>query len=336
MIHVHVSDIRQYKTCRIRWHFTSPLSHGREMPPEQTPRALSTGWLVHKALEIFYSNDRDMLVAWKTVEQIMKDQTEDGHDLIEPEALKYLLAAYATWSHANNTLKVIDIEKEFSVPLSVGVDLAGRFDMIVEGSEGDLWVHDFKTMSRDPQDFLDYIGRADDQARAYVYALKQLYPERPVGGIIYTLIRTGGINLPEVLSSGKYSKNVAKTSYAVAWPFFKARGLTEDYADFLEKLQQKEWENPTFLRATFSFTKEQLYWWKEHVKPIVEEMSTPSDVPYSPANPFTCMGCAFKEPCKIAVNFGVNEAITYLNTYAATTSQYSEQARLFAEQEAVK
>ena len=332
--HVHISDVRQFKTCTMRWDFTSPLRQG--MSPRTTPRALHLGTIVHLALETWYRDLKDatmvpgtpvrkLSTVWEAVwADELRRQAAEGistsdENMEELQATaRGILRNYAQWlarTHADDHLSVIGVEEKFIVPLTDTVDFAGKFDMIVAEADGGIWIVDHKVTGGNFTGYAQYLRDQDDQARCYVWAAQKIFGADRVRGIIFNLIRNKAPVQPQVLAStGLISAN---RRIDTTWEVFEAalRANRQDvddpaYADVREALQSKttQW----VMRYPITFTSYAINLFDAQIRRVVRQMTSPNP-PLSPANYLVCRGCPFSTPCSMRLNAGEQVALDYLN-----------------------
>lgn len=316
--HFHVSDLRQFKNCRIKWYFSSPLRGGWE--PKTQPHALHVGSLVHQAIELWYS-DRSQTTSdvWNTIwanEEARLTQENVTMPDEEADALYAkcvaILDTYLNWARKNDNLEVLHSEQKFEVPFIQAdeVYLAGKMDQIVRDEYGNLWVRDFKVTTADFFDYSEYIRSQDDQVRAYVYALRQLFPEERIGGAIYTFIRAASPTIPEVLKSGKGLSRRANidTTYDIYYQTILDHGFDpDDYEEILTLLKNKP--RPWVMQCQIFLTEPDLALWKARSNLTVRQMMRTNhpDLLW-PADYFSCKGCRFRKPCAALLNEGMPNA----------------------------
>lgn len=163
------------------------------MPVDDNVVALSFGSAVHAALERWFRygiKDDAILVA------------ESFPDLELENKLKasVLVEKYIEHWGEKEPFDVVDVEKEFNVPLRNPANghksrtwtLCGKADGIVE-LDGDLYILEHKTTSCLDDAYIKRIG-IDRQIAVYANAIKSVY-ERPVVGAIYDILQKPSIRI---------------------------------------------------------------------------------------------------------------------------------------------
>lgn len=311
-IHIHVSDMRNFKSCRIKWNFASPLRGG--WAPRTTPKALKLGTLVHQALEAWYESRKTIKLSkcWQTVweaELIRLDVENVPYEVPDMEELRDkafgILQTYANWCQLNDKYEVVHVEQAFEVPLITNssltseVWLAGKFDLVVRDPlTGVLWVRDFKVTTAEVYDYSAYLRDQDDQARAYVFAAKQLFPDEKVGGVIFTMLRAKKPTVPELLKTGKgISRRACDTTLEVYMRALQKYNLDPaEYEEEIEAIKTKSASRPWVYETRLSFDTTDLFQWSKRARSTVRTMVA-ENTPLWPSDFFTCKGCAFRGPC---------------------------------------
>lgn len=334
--HIHVSDMRSFKSCRIRWDFQSSIRKG--LSPKTTPKALWKGTLVHKALEMWYGENkkRSLLKVWQDIWaaellRLAAEQVTVDDDSLEQlfDTCEGILDQYAVWARANdNDIRVIGVEQDFIVPLlpDKGISFAGRFDQVLADENGHIWIHDFKVMGGDFFNFAAYLRDQDDQARAYSWAGRQLFGDA-FRGITYTLIRSKAPTAPAILKSGKISANKSvDTTWEVFEAALKANGqtYTDEYAETRQAILDRAQRTPWTLRVQLVYSDYQLKMFELQAKHLAREM-TREHVFLTPANYLVCRGCPFSTPCAALLNVGEGACNAMLDQYY-TVSPYTQAA----------
>lgn len=326
--HVHVSDFRQFKNCRVKWWFTSPLRGG--WAPKTTPKALHVGTLVHKAIELWYA-DRSKDAAdvwpavWLTEERRMAAEnvyfSEEEADKLYSKCAA-ILDTFIKWARVNdNDYTLLYSEQSFEVPFMQQdeIFLAGRMDQVLQDKYGRIWIRDFKITTADMYDYSDYIRAQDDQVRAYVFAAKQLFPEFTVAGAIFTFVRAKEPTIPEVLKSGKGLTRKANidTTFELYHQTIIDNGFdVADYEVELNDLKMRNRTKPWVMQTEVFLTDADLVKWLLRSRTTMRTMAKVSPDSHSlwPADYFSCKGCPFRRPCNLLLNESEERAVEYLRT----------------------
>lgn len=344
MSHVHVSDIRAFKSCRLRWQFSSPLRLG--MSPKYPATSMWLGTLVHEVLDAYY-NPLVAEVDWrKILDDLFEAQVSrllqlfgqrddynamlDKYIDVQAQAVGILENYFEVCPPLDQDLRVVASEQSFELPFDTDVTFAGRFDLIVKTPDSKLWVFDHKTTRIDFGTFLGQIVDRDDQARAYVWALQQMYPDDQVGGIIYNMIKSKAPEEPQLLKKGGLSKAKNQETTVALYNRAIARYDLDvtDYLDILYALSEREKVNPYVVRVPVTFSPSVIDVWTQFTRAVVREM-VGNPVIYPQQSPFMCRGCSFSGPCAAFFSHGWIAASRLLESnYVA--SRYAEDARMRA------
>ncbi len=195
MFELHVSQINTYNACprMYRYQYVDCLT------PKIYDHKLFLGTGVHFALANYYSGN-DPLVAFNTwVEEELAKLPPNT----DPETLKEfekdadlgraLITHYVPWAQANDAFNVLAVEQEFVIPIRnpktgrrCHAVYAGKFDGIAEDVYGNIWLMEHKTYSKIPS---ESELRLDSQAGYYLVAAQEVFPNKRVLGVIYTILR---------------------------------------------------------------------------------------------------------------------------------------------------
>lgn len=352
--HLHVSDISQFRSCRIRWLFSSPLQMGLE--PKYTKTTLWRGTLIHEALETWYlmqqnnlsENKPSMHEIWEGVWEsanfeLRRNLGEEEYAKLDDELKELnvecvrILAQYLhTMKEDDKRYKILGVEHLFDIELNDQFVLSGKMDLVLEDAEGTIWIMDHKITRGDFFDFGLWLTNQSEQAKAYVFAAQRLYPGRKIGGIIFNMVRSIAPNIPNFLVSGKSlskAKNQGTSAFFYRRTILSAGFDEADYVDFLDTIDRQEQTKPWALRYPISFSEQTLQYFAESLLKVGAEM-TKQEILLGPASFTTCKSCNFRTPCGILLNQGVSAALPVLQN-EFRPSKYSldaQQAQLDFEQ----
>ncbi len=325
--YVHTSDIRQFKQCRRKWSWSSPLKENRV--PKRTPRYFARGRAFHASLEqyydtgehpseLFFEKFTDVLINDATVGL---DKETDGAAYIEAcdEALgqsfvvedlemgERVLQDYVHWSRENDDYESIEaVEQHGHIPLlsSNEIPLNSKFDeavfsfrtdMIVKRNKGQNWIVDFKTTSQLPSyERLAHLD-TDEQITGYLTACEHMYGMKFTGAVfIYILMRRP--QDPTVLQNGRFSvskqQNTSAHTYLNA---LKDAGLDpKDYSGIINYLKEKKhWFRSIECVRT---PEEKDNMWRQ-LKQLAYEMLRPEVLIYPSPSVVNCGGCQYFGLC---------------------------------------
>lgn len=303
MKHLHISDVRAFKQCRVQWHFSSPRRLG--YAPKVQARALRLGTLVHNVLDLWFSDMGSDIGA--LADSAVAEDYERVEEELSPADFREALPKYEeVWDQVNPIavnfadnfympgLEIYATENDFVVPLVKNqIALAGRWDVVARRG-GKIWIVDHKVSGADFNWYSHYLQTLDEQARAYCWAGYRVWKE-DFGGIIYNLIRNKAPRKPKVLKSGKFSTNARQdTTWKVYSETVAAAGQDpNDYIEMKEILDARPSYN-RFVEVTFRPSMLQAFG-KSLRQTSVEILADP--VIYPNGSFMNCRGCPFQDPC---------------------------------------
>lgn len=343
---IHISDVRQFKTCRRRWNWSSPLR--RRLEPAIPYMPFFTGRAVHHALEMYYSdgipllqsldhflqNERQHMGAlWPQEEEKIQEQIDLLVGMIQHYGLWIESEAQLPSKWADSNLDFIALETEFSVPIrtpsgraSPRVFLAGRMDGVVRlKDDGSVWLWEVKT-SVSIQGLKDSLAN-DPQAGAYILAARELFDVEP-RGVLYNIMRKKIPTKPEILKSGLLTrrKNIDTTADAYLeavrehHPDWTRETIYQNYFEILQHLLDKG--NTFFARYPVSRYDEELDQLQRDLHTVSLEMVHPWTPIYPNESWINCNKCPFRTPC-LAMNSGGDVEFILENEYAERTRAVS-------------
>lgn len=173
------------------------------------------------------------------------------------------------------------------------VQYQGRIDAIWIDDNDQYWIVDHKTAARWAEtNWLDL----DEQCGSYLWAMKQLHPDKKWAGVIYNELKKAAPKKPAVLKSGKLSVNKQQsTTHSIFLSTVEERGLNpNDYTEFLDYLVANP---PEFFRRTqvhrnnreIALQGERIFY------EAVDMLNNPNIYP-TPTK-FNCNYCSFMGPC---------------------------------------
>jgi len=193
-VEIHASQINAYQTCPRMYRY----QYVERLVPKVTSPKLFIGRACHEALAAYYRGE-DAPAAYEAhvQEQLARMEPyaspEQWEELQAQARLgRKLVEAYIPWARMNDTFRVIAVEQSFAVPIwgekrrVPGVYHVGTFDGIAEDVYGNLWLLEHKFYKNAVS---ETVLRLDSQAGYYLLAASQLYPDRKVVGVIYTIVR---------------------------------------------------------------------------------------------------------------------------------------------------
>jgi len=203
-----------------------------QLVPKVTSPKLFIGRACHAALAAHYRGE-DALVAYESdvQEQLARIEPyaddKQWEELLDQATLgKKLIEAYIPWAREKDTFRVIAVEQPFAVPVwgekrrIRSAFQVGTFDGIAEDVYGNIWLLEHKFYKSVPS---ETVLRLDSQAGYYLLAASQLYPDRKVVGVIYTIVRkvdpakakSSIVHRTKVLRNGFEIENLRRRLYHI-------------------------------------------------------------------------------------------------------------------------
>lgn len=299
---IRISDIREFKACRARWHFTSPLS--MFLKPAAPDKHLWLGRGLHWALGKYYSSGMQKELLLESFETWLAEQWELlGENVDELEEVadlgRTMLKHYLMWAPARDDFEVASVETELKVPLPIGerTFFVGRADTVIKLKNGEYWLLEHKSMTHWPEFSLLL---TDDQAASYVWGMCHDLRFRGIcpSGVIFNFLRKKAPVIPRVLQNGEMSKANIDTSKEVYLAALRKQGL--DPSGYLELINKLEKDKPFFVRVPVRISEKRLEVFERDLISVAKDMlSNPAIYPsQSYWAWYQCARCPFKVPCQ--------------------------------------
>jgi hypothetical protein len=333
---LHISDIKAFKQCRRKWHWSSQLPGRMGLERIVTYAPFFTGKAVHHAMQHRYENGEEMTSSAQVFIDKEKKAMTAGGDLWESEEATVqeqtdlvmgMLEHYQSWASRNkepyndSELRFLSLETSFHVPLrtpsgraSNKVELGGRFDGVVEHiSSGTYWIFETKT-TRSIKELISSLAN-DEQAGTYVYAAQDLLKVH-ISGVLYNILRKKVPTEPQVLkSSGYLSQRADADTTAQAFVDFACKhhsDWTRDevlthYQTYVDMLLEKG--NTFFVRHAVHRTPEEIKQLQKDLWAVSLEMTNPKVPLYPNPSWLNCGFCSFRTPCLMMNAGGDYESI---------------------------
>lgn len=233
--------------------------------------------------------------------KLFEEEREELGDL--PAECERIMTSYiAHWAREDEGLHIVDSELNEIVPLPNGDEFNFIIDLVVEESDGGLWLWDHKTVkSFMPADFT----LMDAQLARYFWAAEAM-GYKPLRGVMFNEIITKPPTPPEMLKSGRLTErqNLQCDVYTYL-ATVRAYGLQpQDYRDTLLRLksQSDRWYRRSRLprdRGLVKVTMDEMMW-------TADEMRTAHDTGRYPRSvqKDCAWSCDFLEPCMIQMMGG--------------------------------
>lgn len=195
------------------------------------------GDLVHQMLEAHYQDKSP----WKVFNKIIRENEkplrinfEEYGDL--PVNVKNLMKGYFSF-YEEEDLTPIEIEHEFEVPLTKGIVITGKIDMIAK-SQRMLWLGEHKVHNNIPTSSI--VPVANLQSPLYLWAYMKETGKK-LDGVLWNYLLGKPLPIPQVLKNGEMSRRKTSTTWAVYRQALKEAGLKpKDYLDMKEQLAGNE------------------------------------------------------------------------------------------------
>lgn len=286
----HISDIKAYTQCPLKWYFSSHMGLGLSQPKEPSAYDSGSMWLgteVHLGLQEIDTDG-----------EIKSTISSEATDIIND----YLL-------EAKEYDELIGCELDATVPFFGDYNFSSRLDKVVK-HEDRIWIIDYKVTGQDFESYGRYLANQDTQVRAYSYIGKLLYGS-DFGGVIFTLIKNKPFDEPVILRSGGLSK--AKSQF-ISWDRYKDwiqyHGLNlSDYTDMESTFTPNRMAHTIPVRLSNNAISN----FHKYAVDIAHNMLYNTVTP-SP-NPVGCRGCKYAKPCNLYMDVNKGTAIHYVKQH---------------------
>lgn len=157
------SEVMMFNSCERRHYYAFILN----LEPKLLSLPLIRGIVGHDALEVYYTNGRDLQAALDALQENITEFIKTHPFEFEHQgALMDLIPLLQKYHHhyKHEPFEVIEIEKKYSVDMGSGVVIAGRLDTLIEFTAGEYcgdyaimdhkFVYNFKSQAEldmDPQ-----------------------------------------------------------------------------------------------------------------------------------------------------------------------------------------
>lgn len=313
-LEIHISDMKSFRGCRLRWHMASLLRLGLE--PAVPNKHLWTGSLTHHALAGYYSvtesraeameNARKAWLKREAARLKELDLTKDNWEEVKwsISISRGMLRHYALWAPSHDDFEVILPETMLAVPLAdvrpEGAHFVGTSDGLIRDPHGKHWLLEHKTAKSFPKpDALLH----DEQSLAYVWAARNdpKLAKYEVQGTLFNFLRKKLPTPPRELKTGGLSRAQIDTTYECYLQALLDRGYpTTLYGALLRELKEKG--NTFFFRMTVRPSEAALNIFEGYMKAIAKEMLNPNVLLW-PHRTWWCEhSCPYREPCEAILN----------------------------------
>lgn len=181
---ISYSMLCKYRNCKERFR----LSAVEGLRPSERRAAMDFGTVFHKALELTASGKTTTQVI-NTVIKLYKDTSVD--QMLVREAC--VLVPHYIAINKNSNIKYIAQERVFDIPyksVTTGkiIRLRGRRDEEFIRNKK-LWLQENKTKTTIDENKIIMTLPHDLQTMLYIYSMTHDYPDKPIGGVLYNVIR---------------------------------------------------------------------------------------------------------------------------------------------------
>lgn len=230
---VSQSKIKTWRQCRKAYDY----KYIQKLTKKYKPMPFLRGDIVHQMLEAHYQ-DKDPWKPFKKVirenEKVLRTHVEEYGDL--EGQLKTLMRGYFEF-YEDEKLKPLEIEKEFRVPLTKGIYITGKMDLIAK-HQNMKWMVEHKCHNIIPSSSV--VPYSNMQSSIYVWAYNQ-ENKKPLDGIMWNYLLGKPLSTPELLKNGEMSRRNSNTTWSLYKKALKAAKLDPaDYEDMKEKLKGNE------------------------------------------------------------------------------------------------
>jgi len=274
---IRTSDRLAFKTCRRKWDWTSHLRQNLEMQITADP--LWLGSAMHYALEDFhginlYGTPAMAIQAYAVAHQKKYPSRvpQDWQELLTlgVQMMEYYMVWLTGRDHLQTYVVAGKKQVEVSVHIPVPIDMlrgadkirqkydevvySMQFDRVTVDEHGALWLNEYKSAKvMSTTHFL-----TDPQITTYMWGMRQIYPKRPISGVVYQQHKKALPKPGRELANGSISVNAQQATSHRAY----RKSLVDKYGDvnkapadnirFLNTLARQEGEHhDDFIRRDF-------------------------------------------------------------------------------------
>jgi hypothetical protein len=295
------SRLKTYRRCPKQYEFKYVM--GLKTRREDLPRKRGS-WL-HELLMTHYDGEdwkyRHQILTAKFMEMFEEEREELGD--LPAECHRIMVSYLQHWARHDRGLRVVDSELDELMTLPNGDEFNFIIDLIVEESDGGLWLWDHKTVGN----FMDAeFMLIDAQLARYFWAAERM-GYTPLRGIVFNELSTRVPTVPKFLkASGRLEmrKNIRCDVYTYYREILQRDLDPRTYASFLKMLmrQSDQWFRRTKLPKDKPLTDRVL----AEMMMTAREIKAAVDLNEFPRTPDrSCTwGCDFLHPCMIQLQGG--------------------------------
>jgi hypothetical protein len=323
---IHITDVNAFKQCRRAWNWSSSLR--ANLAPKERYQPYYLGTLVHFGLEMKYRfNTPANQAIYSYLEaatsfEVPYDQIIASVPPAELDTINLatgMLNHYALWQQYDQTW-LADAEFDFIAPeqdfkrvlwknTRRAIYHAGRYDGIVlHRATGKYYLWEIKT-TRSLSERTKQLT-FDAQTDTYLLAAQEVL-DKPIEGIIYTLLRKKLPENPKVLANNMLSTNVrvdttpehfldfANTHHAHLALDARKATIATNYSDVIQGLLNQP--NKYFARILVQRSQRALEISSTELKQVAQAMIDRRTPIYASDGPH-CLYCSFRVPCTMMRN----------------------------------
>jgi len=226
------SEIMSRRRCPMQHYYAYKLKLEKKVPG----LPLTLGVLGHRLMEAKYRDgnweaELERYVAEEWNKMFEEQQAEYG-DL--PGEARRLMRGY-TYFWENNRWNTLDTEVSFLIRLTEKIGIAGVIDLVIEDTNGKIWVVDHKFVKTIPDD--DYL-MMELQTTLYYFVVAQAYGKNNVAGVLLNYIKTKAPTVPKINKDGTLSKAKIDTDAPTLMQVIKENNLNpNDYKELIERAE---------------------------------------------------------------------------------------------------
>lgn len=293
--------LKCYRRCPRQFFYKYEMG----LKPKARALALERGDWLHQLLMVHYDGhdwrDRQDKLEAKFY-SLFEEEREQLGDL-PAETTRIMLSYLAHWHLEDKAFRVVDSELDEIVTLPNGDKFRFIIDLVVEETDGGLWLWDHKTVKRFmPVDFT----LIDAQLARYFWAAERL-GYKPLRGVMFNELITSPPTVPNVLpSTGRLTerKNLRCDVYTYLREIRKLDQDPKSYLHTLRRLKASsdQWFRRTRLPRDTPLIKRQM----AEMLMTVREIREAREYRHFPRNPMKecTWDCAYLDPCMIQLHGG--------------------------------
>lgn len=228
------SKLKNWRQCRKAYYYKYVMRLTKKFKPMPFLR----GDIVHQMLEAHYKGKDP----WPVYRGLIKENEKplrihrEEYGNLEHD-LKVLMKGYFSF-YKKETLKPLVVEHEFRLPLTKGIFLNGKIDLIAIDQRL-RWMAEHKCHNKIPNGSIVPYGNL--QSNLYLWAYNKENPKKPLHGVMWNYLLGKPLPVPQLLKNGTMSRKKTNTTWPVYRQALIDNGLDpEDYFDVRDELKGNE------------------------------------------------------------------------------------------------